>query len=319
MIEKEKMKTEETPESFVQCFKLNSRRRKIIVAFLIFLIGIVVLVIASGIRWKLHENQTFGRMMYGSNGNRNYHSFMMNNAGFYNNPSSDNSFVLPQDAAKSGEIALVVDDLDATRKAISLAASKNGGIVYFENISYASENVKNGSVIVQIPLEKFDATFANLKTVGSKIIKESTQQIAPRNTYIVPMAAQEKVIVDDQDVTSSSPTSSSTEPMIYPAPQQVSQNKGYVRVIFVDYEKKEYQNRVFGIFGSSQNINGLWIAFGLKLVVLIVLLVVLLLVFQKIIRDIRAARAAKKAKPLVRGVRQASKSRQHIVKIAKRR
>ncbi|KKP97710.1 MAG: hypothetical protein US25_C0035G0006 [Candidatus Moranbacteria bacterium GW2011_GWE1_36_7] len=328
------MKTEETVESFAQCFKLNSRRRKIVAAFLILVIGVAIVALTTGLRLKLHEKQFGGRMIDGYDGKIGYSSMMRSQSGFYGDSNANNFFAIPQDAAKSGEVALVVEDLDVARKAISSIALKNGGIIYFENISYASENLKNGSVVVQIPLEKFDATFANFKNVGSRIIKESTEQIPLINYY--PMAAQEKNVAN-QDVSSSdsATSTSSIEPMIYPAPQQVSQNKGYIRVVFVDYGKKEYQNRAFGIFGSSQNINGLWIALGLKFIVLIILFVVLLLVFQKIIRDIRAARAAKKAKTHhvhiaslastsdhlreSRRVRQMPKSSQRVVRIARKK
>ncbi|HAR99737.1 MAG: hypothetical protein US57_C0011G0015 [Candidatus Moranbacteria bacterium GW2011_GWC2_37_73] len=307
----------ETKETFIKCCKLDGKHKKVFVILIsvIFLAIAVLSIAAAG--WKMHERRGDVNLGIKYDG-----SGMMNRGGVvYPSPRIENQFIIPEDAAKSGELAIMVSDLEAAKKVVSAVATKNGGVVYSTAISYSGSKLKNGSIVVQIPVEKFDATFANLKTVGSKIIKESTQQIAPRNAYIMPMAAQEKVVADQDSVSSDSATSS-IEPMIYPAPQQVSQNKGYIRVIFADYGKSNIAGNIANDNNFLQGSRGLWVALGAKILLLLVLFVLLIVMLKRIFRNLRAARVAKKAKTTthhVHIVRQMPKTRQRVVRIAKKK
>ncbi|MDD5463992.1 MAG: hypothetical protein PHP62_02505 [Candidatus Moranbacteria bacterium] len=308
----------ETKENFIKCCRLDGKHKKVFVILIsvIFLAIAVLSIAAAG--WKMHERRSGINFGIGYDG-----SGMMNRGGgFYSSPKIDNQFIIPEDAAKSGELAIMVNDLEAAKKVVSAVATKNGGNIYSTAISYTGSKLKNGSIVVQIPVEKFDVTFANLKTVGSKIIKESTQQIAPRNAYIMPMAAAQEKIVADQDAVSPDSATSSIEPMIYPAPQQVSQNKGYIRVIFADYGKSNIAGNIANDNNFLQGSRGLWVALGAKLLLLLVLFVLLIVMLKRIFRNLRAARAAKKAKTTthhVHIVRQMPKTRQRVVRIAKKK
>ena len=305
----------ETKENFIKCCRLDGKHKKVFVVLItvIFLAIAVLSIAAAG--WKMHERRSGINFGIGSDG-----SGMMNRGGgFYPSPKIDNQFIIPEDAAKSGELAIMVNDLEAAKKVVSTVAAKNGGNIYSTAISYTGSKLKNGSIVVQVPVEKFDVTFANLKTVGSKIIKESTQQIAPRNAYIMPMAAQEKVVADQDSVSSDSATSS-IEPMIYPAPQQVSQNKGYIRVIFADYGKSNIAGNIANDNNFLQGSRGLWVALGAKILLLLVLFVLLIVMLKRIFRNLRAARAAKKTKTHhVHIVRQMPKTQKRVVRIAKKK
>lgn len=319
----------ETKETFIKCCKLSGKHKKVfIILSTIVLLAIAIISIAAA-GWKMHERRDGAnfKMGYGAMGSRG--------GGFYPSPKIDNQFIIPEDAAKSGELAIMVNDLEAAKKVVSTVAAKNGGNIYSTAISYTGSKLKNGSIVVQVPVEKFDVTFANLKTVGSKIIKESTQQIAPRNAYIMPMAAAQEKVAADQDVVSSDSAISSVEPMIYPAPQQVSQNKGYIRVVFADYGKSNIAGNIVNDNNFLQGSRGLWVALGAKILLLLVLFVLLIVMLKRIFRNLRAARAAKKTKTHhvhiaslastsdrlreSRRVRQMPKSRQRVVRIAKKK
>ena len=309
----------ETKENFIKCCRLDGKHKKVFVILIsvIFLAIAVLSIAAAG--WKMHERRSGVNFGIGYDG-----SGMMNRGGgFYPSPKIENQFIIPEDAAKSGELALAVNDLEIAKKTVSSVATKNGGNIYSTSISYAGNKLRNGSIVVQVPMENFDVTFAALKTVGNKIIKESTQQIPMRTYY--PMAAsisaQEKPVAD-QDASSSDSviSTSSIEPMIYPAPQQVSQNKGYIKVIFADYGDRKIAGNMAGNNNVLQGNRGLWVAFGAKLLLLLVLFVLLIVMLKRIFRNLREARAAKKAKTHhVHIVRQMPKTRQRVVRIAKKK
>lgn len=261
-------------------------------------------------------------------------------------------FVVPEDALKKGEIAIVVSDLESARKSVADIASNESGSIYATNIKYSSDKIKNGSIVVQVPMENFDSAFAGLKKIGNKVIQESTQQIPLRNYYQYPMplAAQEEVknssgenISDDNlsaDVTdsdASAPVSQTEIAPAYPIISQPVQDKGYIKVIFVDYGKYSYEGQrtmpggigggIFGVSGyMGQNMrSNILLVIIIKSILLIVLIALLVVIFKKIFKNLRKEKVVQRKpqirlsqrKPIVHVVRQTPKTRSRTVRIAK--
>ena len=302
------------------CSGIGGKHKKIFTAIVVIIVlGVAVLVIAAGAKWKLREAQYCGNMMYGYNGERGFGGMMNGTRGAYQipvQPINENQFVLPEDAAKSGELAIVVNDLESAKKAVSDVAAKSNGSVYATFVSYVSSSVRNGSIVVQVPVENFDATFVDLKKVGNQVVQESTQQIPTRSIYPMPLAATDKVAAD-----SAAPTADSQNSVVSPIAIQVqpTQNKGYIRVVFADYGIGSTDRSDAGknaAYAAQNASNKLWLAFGIKLAILIVLFGILVVVLKKIFQNLRRT---KKAKPAVHIVRQMPKTRQRVVRIAKRK
>ncbi|KKQ52774.1 MAG: hypothetical protein US70_C0007G0023 [Parcubacteria group bacterium GW2011_GWD2_38_11] len=298
-----------TRETFTKCCGLGGKHKKVfIIVGGIILFAIIFLSIASA-SWKMREVRNGGMYSF-SRGQMN-----SSEKRFYSMPSNssngENQFVLPEDALRSGELAIVVSDLETAKKAISDIATKSKGNIYATFISYASNSLKNGSIVVQVPVENFASAFGELKKVGGRVVQEKTQQVPPRYYYPMGIAAEgEATSAAPQQPTSSSDVK--PEIAIYPNPAQtqLAQDKGYIRVIFADYG--------VGAGNFSQNKGGLWVVFGLKLLLLIVLIALLLVMLKRIFRSLREARAAKKTKPTtVHIVRQMPKTRSRVIKIAK--
>jgi hypothetical protein len=241
----------------------------------------------------------------------------------------DDQFILPEDAAKSGEIAIVVSDLDNARNAVSQVALKNSGSIYSTLISYASGNIKNGAIVVQIPTENFDAAFSDLKKIGSQLIQESTKQIPIRN--VMPMmqplpASQES---SDETISSESTTAEidnvSSEPLIAPIyyPQTL-QDKGYIKIIFADYSanktsainERNFSNASSligaGYFGQNMRSN-FWLVLAIKSILLVILITILVIVGRKIYQALQKSKNRKA--PIVK---QAVKAGMKTVKIKKK-
>lgn len=252
------------------------RRKFFLIAGGFVLLAILALSVASAL-WRVREIRNgAGSDIYGQGRmmNRNGGSVYSAPAA----PNTENKFILPDDALKSGELAIVVSNLEAAKKAVADIAAKNSGNVYSTFISYASGNVKNGSIVVQVPVSNFDATFGDLKKVGNQIMQESTRQIPLRNNYAVPMMGAAGVTSSAQP--SDGKTAASTnatsavdarpEIAIYPNPiaYQQNQDKGYVRIVFVDYGVGSTANGNFnknaGLMGGGMN-NNLWVPFIIKL------------------------------------------------------
>ena len=297
------------------CSGMGAKHKKIFILISgVVVLAIVVLLIAA-IGWKIHEARNGGNMMYGQRDD--FGRGQMMNQGKGLSSSADNQFVLPGDALKSGELAIVVNDLEIAKKAVSDVAAKSNGSVYATFIAYASKNMKNGSIVVQIPVEKFDATFGDLKKVGQQVVQESTQQVAPRGNYPVPMGAT---------VQSSAEATSSPEIAMYPNPAQIQsvQDKGYIRVIFVDYgnglavKKQAVANSIISIGGAANQDmrNNLLVIVGVKLILLIAIFGLLFVIFKKIFHKVRRR---KEHKHVAHIVRQMPKTRARIVKTQKKK
>lgn len=277
---------------------------------------------------KMHDSINRNNLAYGS-------GKMMNNRGGYIIPSftssSENKFILPQDASRSGEIAIMVNNLEAAQQAVADITIKDGGNVYETFISYASNNLKNGSIVVQVPAENFEGVFGDLKKVGSSVVQEKTARIAPVNYYPTPMTAAEKPVASDSDDAAATETENADDeiaiaPVLVVA--QSVQNKGYIKVVFVDYgsvttNEKTMMKQAVGesIIGvgnpANQNMrNNLLIIVGVKLIFLIAILGLLIALFKKIFHRIRRHKENVRK---VHIVRQMPKARTRVVRIQKKK
>jgi hypothetical protein len=246
-------------------------------------------------------------------------------------PYDKNQFILPEDAAKSGEIAVIVDNLETAKSAVVDAATKNDGKIYSTLISYSSNKIKNGSMVVQVSSENFETAFGDLKKIGKQIVQESTQQISKHNfTYPYPLASGSAELTAPSSQTSSntasadniatdkkavSPAASSAS-IALPPYQPAVQDKGYIKVIFVDYTNGYVNNNYSGSHSNLVNMlgvgyvgqnmrNNIWVVLAIKSILLIVLLVILVIIAKKIIKNLRKTRN----RPTVHVVKQASRSR----------
>lgn len=312
------------------CAGFGGKHKKVFVILsILVLLAIVILSIAAA-SWKINRFGNYGRM----------HGFgpefggkMMNWRGTY--PSApENQFVLPQDAAKSGEIAIVVNDLEAAKKNVGQIALQSEGTVYATFIAYASNNLRNGSIVVQVPAEKFDSVFSELKGIAKEVVQESSTLVQPAIYYPLAASAEKAEAVSDaaQDVAANQSVSDSSAEIAkvsMPSIQEpVVQKNGYIKVIFVDYgkfsgEKNDFEKK--GFWGNAVNIgspsdqdlrNNILIIIGIKLILLVAIFGLLVAVFKKIFNRIRRGREKKQK---VHIVRQLSKTNKRVVKIQPRK
>jgi hypothetical protein len=257
----------------------------------------------------------------------------------------NNQFILPQDAAQSGEIVIIVNDLDIAKNSVQKIATKNGGIVYSTFIAYAYNNIKTGSIIVQIPQENFDLAYFDLKGISNQVVQESSRKIPLRRPVSYPLPQSSDDVSDssdnfpekdkldkksdaknenDQNVNGSV---NSTVPTVIPRSLQIMQNKGYIKVIFADYGKKDIagatiktsiKSNIANIFGyGNKGLNmreNIWLVLAIKLIVLIILVWLILIISKRIISNLQKIKQNKNT-----AVRQIIKNRKRVIKIAARK
>lgn len=329
---------------------INADKKTII---LVSIIIILVLVLGLGVlaeNWKI-KNFSAG---YFNTNKPGYSLVQRKNSQNY--PSSDISddsgqSIIPQDAAKVGELAIMVDNLDNAKNGIVDIAVKNGGNIYTTSISYLSGNIKNGSIVIQVPAENFDATFKDLNKISSQVVQEETKQIPVRNSFIYPQPLPMSAVVNesaptkdnsststsdntttskkttntDKTTSATSETEVTSPALVAPMPvyKPIAQDKGYIKVIFVDYGVNGYGNivnrpsvtNVFGIGYTGQNMrNNIWVVLAIKSILLIILIVILFIIAKKIIQHLRIL---KKNKSTTHGVRQSAKIHARITKTKK--
>lgn len=345
IIDKLKIKNMETGKtSETCCGGMGSKNKKILVIFIsIVFLSIIVLAVAS-VSWKMHQTRNRIGGMYGFSNDFGRGQMIDKFGGKYSCNDSD-QFNLPEDALKSGDLAVVVGDLEAAKKAVFEITKKNNGNAYKTFIAYASNNVKNGSIVVQVPAENFDGVFGELKKISSNVVQESTQQIAPRSYYPMPLVAEDKDASEpasseeiapesqEQEVTTDSDSASTekSEIAIYPSqnPTGLKQDKAYIKVVFVDYgnapseslmmNKRDADSaNILGIGGFSgwDMRNNLLVIVGVKLIFLVAILGLLVVVFKKIFNRVKIRKENKKR---IHIVRQMPKTRARIVRIQKRK
>ncbi len=318
-------------------FCAGGKKKKIIVS--IFLIAIIAFAGALALvaHRKLEKNNVQNlsrqdRIIEGRKGLR---------AG---NIDNYDQFVVPFDASQKGEIAIIVNGFDLAKQNIDKISKNEGGRIYATAISYLSDNNQNGSITVQVPADKFDETFSQLKKVGTSVVQESTQQLSNTNEYPIimrPMSSgvdgqktDSSMVTNSREITANS-SIDQVVPAIYPAPMPINipsfkQDKAYIRVVFMDYGKNEGQSAMNSknMFVSSfegQNMrNNFMVVLIIKLILLVVLLGILIFIFKRLFSRIAVSR--KKAihhhsemkatkKSVVHIVRQASRNGNRIVKI----
>jgi len=307
-IESEAASSEKTKKMFLRG---RVSKKAIIFGAIVVILIIVIGISITAAHWKLERYSSLnatdnGRIM------KNYSGLLQ--------PDNRNGFVVPQDAAKSGSIAIIVSDLDSARNSVQNIATQNGGVVYSTFIAYASSNIKSGSIVVQVPDANFDTTFDDLKKIGSQIIQESSKQIPIMNPIIYPQA---QPMVESSDVSANSPKEDSTTnsdvtnvtnekttttidqgtnnstvvsvPTIMPIYEQITQNKGYIEVIFADYGKrnsiagaKTNIENMFGVgYGGENMRDNIWVVLAIKSIVLIALIVFIIIISKKIIINLQ--------------------------------
>jgi hypothetical protein len=74
---------------------------------------------------------------------------------------------------RNGAMSVVVKDVRGSIEKISSYAQQNGGFVVSSNISQ-SGNAPLGTVIIRIPVDKFDASISEVKSYG-EVLNENTQ------------------------------------------------------------------------------------------------------------------------------------------------
>lgn len=75
---------------------------------------------------------------------------------------------------KNGNLTLQVDKADESALKIAEIAKVNGGEVFSSNFHQSAEKIKNGSMVVKVPVANFEKTFEEIKKVASLVVREST-------------------------------------------------------------------------------------------------------------------------------------------------
>jgi hypothetical protein len=332
------METKETTANC--CATMGSKHKKVFVIVSGLVLLAIIAVTISAIGWKIHEARNGGYGMYGyADGGRGTMNRGKVNYSIPVSSTEINQFALPQDASKSGELAVVVSNLDVAKKAVFDIAEKSKGNVYATFIAYASNNLKNGSIVVQVPAENFNSAFEDLKKISTNVVQESTQQISLRSPLPTPMIAEAQPATDATAVSEDETASDSQEKAvpeasaeiaIYPNPvqPQTLQDKGYIRIIFVDYgkiaknddrdEKQYVGGNILGVGnqGNQDMRNNLIVIIGLKLILLVAILGLLVVIFKKIFSRIKVRKENKKR---VHIVRMMPKTQKRVIRIAKRK
>lgn len=295
----------------------------------LLIIGAVSFLIASVFFISFGFMRRANMMGYGKNINARYG--VPGRVGMMYPSNQNNDFVLPLDAAKSGELAVIVDDLDGAKNKISEIALQNDGEIYATHISYSSSEVKNGLIVLRMPADKFENAFSTLRSSGFKVVQESSRKVQP--TLVYPLnqnvAAGEQIKAQESQSSEekadsgasnaqSEPSQGSPEAQGGLQPEKVisaqaqiqTQDKGYIKVVLADYGKSgnfglaASQNRSGMMFFQSQPQNFskvMWIGLAIKMIVLIAMFVLLVVVSIRMIVSFRKHRIARKSsqtKPL---------------------
>jgi hypothetical protein len=149
-------------------------------------ISIIVIVISAIILIVLEISND--RMMINNAGNGLSESSMLSDmVGFTNESKMVNSAVSPRmtdtvitpevsdnKIIKTGSLNLKVSSADSAAEKIAQIAIDNGGEVFSSNFSQSSKNIKSGSIRIKVPVNNFEKTFAEMKTVATLVMREST-------------------------------------------------------------------------------------------------------------------------------------------------
>ena len=88
--------------------------------------------------------------------------------------SRDGSSVVDKKVIKTGDLSLKVNNADSTAEKISQIAKDNGGDVQSSNFYQNAKSIKSGTVIVKVPVDRFEKTFNEIKDVATLVVREST-------------------------------------------------------------------------------------------------------------------------------------------------
>lgn len=89
-------------------------------------------------------------------------------------PVNDIIATVDKKIIKNGSLNLKVDQVDEASERIKQIAKDNQGEIFSSNIRQSNKNIKSGSIIVKVPVANFEKSFAEIKTVASLVLSEST-------------------------------------------------------------------------------------------------------------------------------------------------
>jgi hypothetical protein len=98
---------------------------------------------------------------------------------------ADEEFIdAEQRIIKNGNITAKVDNAEETAKNISELATRYEGFVQSSNIYESSTGAKSGTIIIRIPVAKFEAAFSEIKTFATQVVSESVSGQDVTEEYI---------------------------------------------------------------------------------------------------------------------------------------
>ena len=75
---------------------------------------------------------------------------------------------------KNGSLTIRVNDADRTVENIVAIAKDHNGEIYSSNFYQTDQNIKNGTIELRVPVDRFEETFDAVKKVATLVINEST-------------------------------------------------------------------------------------------------------------------------------------------------
>ncbi len=89
-------------------------------------------------------------------------------------PQTTNTLAVEKKVIKNGNLSLKVDKTETAAEEISQIAKNQTGEVFSTNFYERVKGQKNGSITIKVPVEKFESTIAQIKSVATQVISEST-------------------------------------------------------------------------------------------------------------------------------------------------
>ncbi len=115
----------------------------------------------------LSENNIGSREMTDSDKSYNY------NTGS-NQAASPESITVEKKVIKNGDLTLKIENTEKAANEISAIAKGENGEVFSTNFYERTKGQKSGNIVIKVPVEKFEATIAQIKQVATQVISEST-------------------------------------------------------------------------------------------------------------------------------------------------
>jgi len=98
---------------------------------------------------------------------------------------SDDEFAnIDQRIIKNGNITAKVDNAEDSATKISEIAGRYEGFVQSSNIFESSTGAKSGTIIIRVPVDKFELAFNEIKTLATQVVSESVSGQDVTEQYI---------------------------------------------------------------------------------------------------------------------------------------